>query len=109
MLIESKFDLVLVSHPQSMDTSKREKPPEVKNLLKMPSVGSNPITEEDSEFLSNFGLVPDNYQDLLDDCAKQVQSLRQWNIDTTKVAKSLEKKRLHKNPGRKTQHFSSSL
>ena len=52
MLIESKFDLVLVSHPQSMDTSKREKPPEVKNLLQ---IGSHPITEE---------LVPNNYQDL---------------------------------------------
>ena len=52
MLIESKFDLVLVSHPQSMDTSKREKPPEVKNLLKIRS------PEEDSK------LVPNNYQDL---------------------------------------------
>ena len=49
MLIESKFDL---SHPRSMDTSKREKPPEVKNLLK---IGS---PEEDSK------LVPNNYQDL---------------------------------------------
>ena len=49
MLIESKFDL---SHPRSMDTSKREKPPEVKNLLK---IGS---PKEDSK------LVPNNYQDL---------------------------------------------
>ena len=49
MLIKSKFDL---SHPRSMDTSKREKPPEVKNLLK---IGS---PEEDSK------LVPNNYQDL---------------------------------------------
>ena len=96
MLIESKFDKVLVSHPRSMDTSKREKPPEVKNLLKIPSIESNPITEEDSEFLSSFGLVPNNYQDLLDNCTKQVQSLRQWNMDTKKLAKSLEKNRLHK-------------
>jgi hypothetical protein len=82
---------------RNLDKSKRAKPLEVKNLLKMPTVESNPITEEDSEFLSNFGLlVPDNYHDLSDDCAKQVQFLRQWDIYTKKVAKSLEKRRLHK-------------
>jgi hypothetical protein len=80
---------------RNLDQSKRGKPPEVENLIKMPSVESNPITEEDSEFLSNFGLlVPNSYQDLSNDCAEKVQFLRQWQEQFVK-SKSLQKRRLH--------------
>jgi hypothetical protein len=79
---------------RTLDQSKRGKPPEVENLIKMPSMVSNPITEKDSELLSNFGLlVPNSYQDLSNDCAEQVQFLRQWKKWGWK---SLEKRRLHK-------------
>jgi hypothetical protein len=80
---------------RNLDQPKRGKPPEVENLIKIPSVESNPITEEDSEFLSNFGLlVPNSYQDLSNDCAEKVQFLRQWEWQWKR--KSLEKRRLHK-------------
>ena len=80
---------------RTLDQSKRGKPPEVENLIKMPSMVSNPITEKDSELLSNFGLlIPNSYQDLLNDCVQKVQFLRQW--DWQMKWKSLEKRRLHK-------------
>ena len=75
---------------RNLDQSKRGKPPEVENLIKMPSVESNPITEKDSKSLSNFGLlVPNSYQDLSNDCAEQVQYLRQWKWQ--KLHKILQK------------------
>ena len=68
---------------RNLDQFKRGKPPEV----------SNPITEEDSEFLSNFGLlVPNSYQDLSNDCAEQVQFKRQFKWEWK--WKTLEKRRL---------------
>ena len=80
---------------RTLDQSKRGKPPEVENLIKMPSMVSNPITEKDSELLSNFGLlIPNSYQDLLNDRVQKVQFLRQW--DWQMKWKSLEKRRLHK-------------
>jgi hypothetical protein len=75
---------------RNLDQSKRGKPPEVENLIKMPSVESNPITEKDSKSLSKFGLlVPNSYQDLSNDCAEQVQYLRQWKWQ--KLHKILQK------------------
>jgi hypothetical protein len=92
---------------RNLDQSRREKPPEV----------SNPITEEDSEFLSNFGLlVPNSYQDLSNDCAEQVQFLRQWKWQ--KLHKILQKNSTllfkfmillrHKSEGRTSQNQDSS-